>query len=176
MARANPQQKVALEQLREDVLGTMQYLPSVQDQALAVLDNLPLGVLRRSATQRHGVTRWRRGADGTLVVETVDLHPNLLCEAWNSYAKFVLYHEFLHALGWRAHDMHFRGLEALWPDAAARRLGPSFTQAMRTNRATWMWSCSTCDQRFPRQKRGNGRYICRTCRTPLLDVPVHDAQ
>jgi len=176
MARANQQQMATLEHLREEVLETMQHLPFVDGSALAVLECLPLGVLRRSATQRHGVTRWRRAADGVLVVETVDLHPHLLGEAWDAYAKFVLYHEFIHALGWRFHDIDFRGLEALWPDASARDFGPSFTHAMRKNRATWMWACSTCDQRFPRQRRGNGRYMCRVCRTPLLDVPVHDAQ
>jgi len=176
MVRPNGGQLTALEGLRESVLVMMASFPFVDEAGLALLRSVPLGVLRKNATQRHGVTRWMRSSTGGLTVQTVDLHPKLLTTDWENYASFVLYHEFLHVLGWRAHDARFRALEALWPDGAARTLGPSFTHAMRARRAAWMWTCPSCDFRFPRQRRGRGKFLCRRCRTVLLDVPVKDAQ
>lgn len=176
MARPDKVQTTTLEDLRNSVLETMEVLPVVAGSDFVLLRNIPLGVLRRNATQRHGVTRWERTTEGGLDVQTVDLHPKLLSERWEPYAKFVLYHEFLHALGWRMHDATFRALEAAWPDAAARSLGPSFTYAMRAGRADWWWVCPTCEKRFPRQRRGNGKYLCRSCRTVLVDVRAKEAQ
>ena len=40
---------------------------------------------------------------------------------WLDYARFVLYHEYLHALGNRFHDAHFRNLELQWPHSGADR-------------------------------------------------------
>ena len=106
----------------------------------------------------------------------VDLHPALLVMDWANYAKFVLFHEYLHVLGHRAHDSVFRTLERSWPDREASQRGKAFTHARRLARAKWHWVCPSCDQRFPRQRRGGGRYLCRSCRTALVDVPVHDIQ
>lgn len=175
MAKPSADQTAFLNPLRVQVLSTMQSMERFEDAALNELRTVPLGVLRRSATQRHGVTRWERKADGRLTVATVDLHPRLLNEAWADYAAFVLFHEFLHAMGWRAHDRRFRTLESTWPDPKGASRGLEFTHRMREGKATWYWVCPECEQRYPRQRRGGGRYLCRRCRQVLQDVPVQDA-
>lgn len=175
MARANPDQLASLESLKERVLEVMASLSLFEAPELRALEHVPLGVLRRNATQRHGVTRWKVLASGSLEVESVDLHPELLNQAWRDYAEFVLYHEYLHAMGHRAHDQRFRALESLWPNDGQNR-GKAFTNTMRLNRAQWMWECPTCGQGFPRQRRGAGRFLCRTCRCVLVDVPIENAQ
>ncbi len=176
MARPNAEQSQALERLREEVLGQMETMDFIDRNMVEQLRQQALGVLRKSATQRHGVTRWNRLPDGQLKVDSVELHPVLLQPSWWEYAAFVLYHEFLHALGWRAHDPVFRALEACWPHAEAAAMGPSFTHAMRSSRASWMWRCPQCEQQYPRQRKAAGRYLCRTCRCVLEDIAVKDAQ
>ena len=175
MVNASPSQVKLLEELRGQVLDAMHSIEKVRSMRLSTLATIKLGVLRKNATQRHGVTRWQRSHAGELTVETVDLHPHLLCEGWEDYAAFVLYHEFLHALGFRAHDQRFRVLEAMWPHGGSER-GKAFTNAMRSARATWMWKCPSCQQTFPRQRPGRGRFVCRPCRAVLLDVPITNAE
>ena len=176
MVKPTHAQKTRLVALREDVVSTMEGLPFLADTDLSGLHTIPLGVLRKNATQRHGVTRWRTLPSGALSVEVVDLHPSLLKEDWEDYALFVLFHEYLHALGYRAHDVQFRSMEAQWPDSKGAMRGKAFTHERRLARAAWHWVCSTCGQRFPRQRRGGGRFLCRTCRTVLVDVPVKDIE
>jgi len=176
MPRANSAQQIFLEQLRDEVLRVMQALHMVEIGRAALLETVNLGVLRSNATQRHGATRWQRQPDGSLELQVVDLHPDLLVDKWRSYAAFVLFHEFLHVLGNMAHDATFRGLERLWPDKDAVQQGKAFTHARRLARAQWHWVCSTCEQRYPRQRRGSGRYLCKACKTVLDDVPAKDIQ
>jgi len=172
VTRPNDDQRVVLNNLRHRVLGVMQSLGLLDRVSTKRLEDVPLGLLRSNATQRHGATRWRRESEG-LHLLTVDLHPRLLDEGWSAYAAFVLFHEFLHAMGWRAHDRDFRTLESTWPDVEARTLGPSFTQAMRAEQARWWWVCSACNGRYPRKKPSRGRYQCRSCSVPLQDVRVN---
>ena len=73
------------------------------------------------------------------MVEVVDLNPHLLNEQWLDYAAFVLFHEYLHVLGYRAHDRTFRSLEARWPNATASGRGKAFTHVRRLARASWHW-------------------------------------
>lgn len=176
MVRPTPVQSAGLDRLRERVLLTMQGMAVLGDVDRSSLRLIPLGLLRKSATQRHGVTRWIRHPSGKLSVETVDLHPRLLDDEWSDYAAFVLFHEYLHALGWRAHDRTFRTLEATWPDTQASLRGPDFTRRMREGKATWYWRCPSCEHDYPRQRKAGGQYLCRTCRHVLQDVPAEDAQ
>lgn len=169
MARPSSSQQAFLHHLRGRVLAKMSHLGLLDDQQEAFLREVPLGVLRRNATQRHGVTRWKRRGH-LLTLETVDLHPRLLNESWEDYGSFVMFHEFLHAMGWRAHDNDFRTLEGRWPDTEASSRGAHFTSTLRLEQATWIWHCPRCDGRFPRKKRSNGRYQCRTCKTTLVDL------
>ena len=125
MARPSAGARLALEHLKDTVIDLMLDMPIWHDAPVESLRQIPLGVLRKNATQRHGVTRWRRGVDLDAMqvsdVEVIDLHPQLLDAQWSAYAAFVLHHEYIHALGFRAHDSTFRRLEAAWPGRAAAR-------------------------------------------------------
>ena len=173
MAKPSIDQEQRLARLSDDVLNEMHDLGKWDQHNLDQLHTIPLAVLRRNATQRHGVTRFRRRSKGfelkTEDVETIDLHPQLLYEALGDYARFVLYHEYLHALGNRFHDARFRILEELWPFTGAER-GREFTQFLRQRTATWLWVCETCDKQYPRKKKANRRYRCRICSSILIDV------
>lgn len=176
LVKPNSEQHAFLEALRSEVLEKMHSMPMFRLVNFSIVEDVPLGVLRSNATQRHGVTRWTVEASGELLVDVVDLHPALLNEEWRDYALFVLFHEFLHVLGHRAHDARFRSMEAQWPDKTGATRGKAFTHERRLMRAKWHWVCPTCDLRFPRQRRGGGKFLCRTCRTVLLDVPVQAIQ
>ena len=78
MVNASPSQVKLLEELRGQVLDAMHSIEKVRSMRLSTLATIKLGVLRKNATQRHGVTRWQRSHAGELTVETVDLHPHLL--------------------------------------------------------------------------------------------------
>lgn len=139
---------------------------------LAELKPITLGVLRSTATRRHGVTRWRLGSTPPLIakkVDTIDLHPQLLTEKWLAYGAKVLFHEYLHALGNIKHDAGFKRLESLWPSKEAKGMGRSFTTEMCKVRAQWIWRCVNCNLSHSRQRRSNGRYQCRKCGKLLLD-------
>lgn len=173
MARPSAKAKITLHDLRDSVIDIMLDMPIWADAPVQSLREVPLGVLRKSATQRHGVTRWRRGValDAMHVsdVEVIDLHPQLLEGRWSAYAAFVLHHEYIHALGFHGHDSTFRALESAWPGRIAVRHASEFTETLRRARADWLWVCSQCDRSYPRQKRSKGRYRCRTCSTVLVD-------
>ena len=173
MAKPSNGQIQVLSSLKEDVLTQMESMQLWEQEAIFPLHSIPLAVLRRNATQRHGVTRFRRGAQASTLktedVETIDLHPKLLDDAWLDYARFVLYHEYLHAIGNRFHDAHFRNLELQWPHSGADR-GREFTIYLRKRTATWLWVCTSCEKEYPRRKKANGRFRCRTCSTILTDV------
>ena len=173
MAKPSKEQESVLASLKEDVLVQMTTINTWSADQIEPLQEIPLAVLRRNATQRHGVTRFRRGANGselkTKDVETIDLHPQLLEQNWKDYARFVLYHEYLHALGNRFHDATFRLLEKQWPFSGAER-GREFTQYLRKRTARWLWVCRTCDKQYPRKSKANNRYRCRICSTILVDV------
>ena len=173
MAKPSSSQSSSLEDLRIEVIFTMNGMEVWSQDELSSLHLVQLGVLRRNATQRHGVTRFRRGRGSKTLhfedVETVDLHPYLLAEEWFDYARFVLYHEFLHVLGMRYQNATFRRVEALWPNQGAT-VGKAFTQHLRRLSADWLWTCTTCGNQYPRKKRSNGRYKCRTCSTVLVDI------
>ena len=117
MAKPSSIQTSSLEELRIEVLRTMTDMGLWEVDGLSNLYEVKLGVLRRNATQRHGVTRFKRGRNANMLhfedVETVDLHPHLLTDEWHHYARFVLYHEFLHVLGMRFHNAAFRQIESL---------------------------------------------------------------
>lgn len=173
MVRPDPSQSVRLELLRDDVVAEMKGLEIFSLESLNTASTVKLGLLRKSSTQRHGVTRWTR-KQGGLVLETVDLHPVLLEQHWSRYAAFVMYHELLHAIGNRSHDRDFRAIESLWPDVDASKQGLDFTHKMRLERASWLWVCVQCEMEYPRQRPSGGKYQCRTCRSRLIDRPIRD--
>ena len=136
MPRPSARQQHELDALQVEVLAEMAAIGMLDEDGRRRLDNVPLGVLRSNATQRHGVTRWSRNGVGHLKVDVVDLNPHLLNDNWRDYAAFVLFHEYLHVLGHRAHDRTFRALEARWPHTTAAARGKAFTHARRLARAS----------------------------------------
>ena len=166
-------------ELREFVIEVMAAMEIWSEQQLTKLAKVQLGVLRRSATQRHGVTRWKRGVTNPSMpeeVEVIDIHPRLLSKDWMPYAAWVLHHEFVHALGYTAHDSTFRSLERLWPSKEASTMGVKFTELLRKEKAKWLWVCDKCKKEYPRQKKGMGKYMCKSCKQVLRDVPINASQ
>ncbi|MDG1558999.1 MAG: hypothetical protein P8R03_05730, partial [Candidatus Poseidoniaceae archaeon] len=86
LVRPSAEAKQALEQLRDDVIEIMLDMPVWSEAPVGNLGAIPLGVLRKNATQRHGVTRWKRGVNLEAMniddVEVIDLHPRLLEAKW----------------------------------------------------------------------------------------------
>ena len=164
--------------LRNRVLGIMATIPELADTDLCGLKDVPLGRLRRDATRLHGVCRYHKGrrtAAGGLGpgdVREVALHPQVMEEEWEEYASFLLFHEFLHALGHVHHDRNFRKLESTWPNAEAHDLQKTFARHIRDVNWRWSWTCPECGWCCSRSVRAAGRYRCRTCRVPLVDVPA----
>ena len=179
MAKASKIQISELNTLRDFVIEVMSAMDQWSEQELTKVTEIKLGVLKRNATQRHGVTRWKKGVTKPShpeQVEVIDLHPRLLCKEWMPYAAWVLHHEYVHALGYTAHDSTFRALERLWPSQESGTMGSSFTEMLRKEKATWLWVCKKCEKEYPRQKPGKVRYLCRFCRTVLIDVPNKASQ
>ena len=89
MARPSDEARLALEHRKDTVIDLMLDMPIWHDAPVESLRQIPLGVLRKNATQRHGVTRWRRGVDLEAMqvsdVEVIDLHPQLLDAQWSAY-------------------------------------------------------------------------------------------
>ena len=166
-------------ELREFVIEVMTSMGVWSDELLTKLTGIDLGVLRKNATQRHGVTRWHQGIRNPTMpeeVKVIELHPRLLSSEWKPYAAWVLHHEFVHALGYTAHDSTFRSLEGLWPSKEASTMGVKFTESLRKEKAKWLWVCDKCKKEYPRQKKAMGKYMCKSCRQVLRDVPINASQ
>ena len=166
-------------ELRGFVIEVMTSMGVWSEELLTKLINIDLGVLRKNATQRHGVTRWRQGIRNPTMpeeVKVIELHPRLLSSEWKPYAAWVLHHEFVHALGYTAHDSTFRSLERLWPSKEASTMGVKFTESLRKEKAKWLWVCDECKKEYPRQKKAMGKYMCKSCRQVLRDVPINASQ
>ena len=179
MVKPNNTQLRELIELREFVIEVMTSMGVWSEELLTKLINIDLGVLRKNATQRHGVTRWRQGIRNPTKpeeVKVIELHPRLLSSEWKPYAAWVLHHEFVHALGYTAHDSTFRSLERLWPSKEASTMGVKFTELLRKEKATWLWVCDKCKKEYPRQKKAMGKYMCKSCKQVLRDVPINASQ
>ena len=175
MVKPNDDQIINLNELKDIVVDVMLGMGIWSKEQLAILDKIPLGVLRKNATQRHGVTRWKIGVktpSSPTEVEVIDLHPELLTNDWKAYGAWVLHHEYIHALGFTSHNSEFRQLEHLWPSPKAGSMGLKFTEFLRRRNAKWLLRCDSCNKEYPRQKPGNGRLMCRKCRKILVDVPI----
>ncbi|RJV01816.1 MAG: hypothetical protein DWC11_04285 [Candidatus Poseidoniales archaeon] len=174
--RPSSEQSLLLQALQDEVFEGIRSMGAWQGADFAVLRSIPLGVLRQGTVRRHGVTRWVRGVRLDHLrpedVRVIDLHPNLLVPEWWDYAGFVLHHELIHATGHRRHDATFRRWEALWPAPSEDRGAASFAKMLHLSAARWWWTCPSCDIKHPRQRRGNGRYLCRRCGVALQDTPA----
>lgn len=168
----------SLEFLRYRVMGKMAKMESLSQYDIAPLHSIPLARLRRNATRLHAVCRYKRGVDrqrddlSPTDVREVALHPEALEQEWLEYAEFLMFHEFLHALGHSGHDRRFRLLEAEWPDGDGREMGSRFARHLRRRNAKFAWVCPTCEWKTERSMRSAGRYQCRTCAVTLTDEPL----
>ena len=165
----------SLEEMSISVIEEMMDMPDLSDFYTEKLYQIPLGKLRISAVRLHAVCRYKKGVKKTDEispdsVRCIDIHPRALNARWERYASFLLFHEFLHALGFSNHGKEFRRLEALWHDGEAREMGRSFSLHLREMNARWIWFCPSCDIKHMRSKRSNGRYRCRSCLCSLIDV------
>ena len=179
MAKPSDSQARELANISDFVIEVMISMDIWSKEELTKLASLDLGVLRRNATQRHGVTRWKAGIrkpSGPNDVDVIDLHPRLLSDDWLAYAAWVLHHEYIHALGYLPHDSTFKSLEDMWPSLESKTMGKGFTEMLRREKAKWLWVCPKCSKEHPRQKRGNGKYLCRICKIVLKDVPNQASQ
>ncbi|MDP6869231.1 MAG: hypothetical protein QGI21_00450 [Candidatus Poseidoniaceae archaeon] len=175
MVKPSDEQIEKLNDLSCFVIEVMTSMGIWSKEQLTSLTKIELGVLRRNATQRHGVTRWKKGISKPNNIEDVDIidiHPELLTQEWTPYGAWVLHHEYIHALGYLAHDSTFRDLEKLWPSKESSIMGSKFTETLRKKKAKWFWKCPKCSKEYPRQKKGLGKYMCRHCRVPLKDIPI----
>lgn len=133
-----------LDLLGKFVIDKILKIPELTNFEIDKLEQIPLGYLRKNNKTMLGCcrykknSRWiRRNKRGEIIergkdfwpyentlgpddVRKIDIHPDLLADSqWERLAASVLYHEYLHALGFR-HCSTFRKLESLWPDKAAR--------------------------------------------------------
>ena len=135
----------SLEVLRFRVMGIMSQMDSLCEINLQPLAEVPLGTLRKNATRLHGVCRYKKGIDkrrsdlSPSDVKEVALHPESLKNEWARYAEFLMFHEFLHALGYPGHDRIFRQLEAQWPDNDVKGMGIEFAKYLRQRNAKFAW-------------------------------------
>ncbi len=165
----------SIESISLRVIKKIAKIPELQHLPFHDLELIPLGRLRKNATRLHAVCRYKRGvkkSNGVTPsdVRCIDVHPYALIEEWERYAEFLLYHEYLHALGFSNHGREFRNMESLWPDKEAQQMGNEFSKYIRKKSPIWLWVCDTCNIRYPRSRRSNGRYRCRTCKTILKDL------
>ena len=148
------------------------------------LREIPLGLLRISSIRRHAVCRYKAGITkgmrtGPADVKEICLHPISLYPEWIEYGEFLLYHEYIHALGLSNHGPYFRYLESLWPNNKVMIVGSSFSQHLVLRNSKWLWSCMSCGFNSPRSIRNNSRYACSLCNIVLVDLPYtidHEAK
>lgn len=177
--RPDDDQTRLLRVLQDEVFEGMQSMSVWNGHDLDLLRTIPLGVLRQGTVRRHGVTRWVRGARPDMLtpeeVRVIDLHPALLQPPWWAYARFVLHHELVHATGHRRHDAVFRRWEEAWPSPPMEHGAEAFARMLHLATARWWWTCPSCDVKHARQRRSNGRYVCRRCGAVLQDTPAKEA-
>lgn len=163
-------------ELQNIVLPVMRILTLIDQEMEKKLKEIPLGLIRKNATRMHAVCRFKRGPKGYTKtiddVKEVAIHPEALNEEWIHYARFLMYHEYLHAIGNIRHDAVFRELENRWPDEDAKNAGKEFGRFLRSKSAKWNWTCPECNKTHPRSRKSNGRYLCRICKVTLIDSPT----
>ena len=170
-----PDRSFPLEEMSSLIIKEMMNIQDLSNLNVEGLSQIPLGKLRIDAVRLHAVCRYKKGVKKTDEitpdsVRCIDIHPRVLNVRWERYANFLLFHEYLHALGFSNHGKEFRRLEALWHDDEARDMGRSFGIHLRKMNARWIWICPSCDIKHMRSKRSNGRYRCRSCLCSLIDV------
>ena len=122
---------VTPETVRDMVIPVMEEMEELSDLPVSDLYDVPLGLLRRDNIRCLGKCRFHRESFRERKywpeepriepkdVRRIDLCRTMLSPEWIRVAMSVLFHEYLHALGFGGHTPMFRSLEALWPDEDA---------------------------------------------------------
>lgn len=140
------------------------------------LKNIKIGFLRKNSVYRHGVTRflptnkWNSIKANPSCVKVVDIHPLLLEKEWEIYREIIIYHEFIHCLGYIRHNKIFYKIESLWPTISQKKsLGQEFMNKLKLKNSKWKWKCPSCEIYVLRQRKSSDRYVCRKCNCKLID-------
>lgn len=170
--------RVMIDEISQFVIGTMSEIDEFRVFPIHELRNVKIGLLRMDSTRKHAVCRYHRGVDknarnGAIDVRSIDLHPLVLSEEWRSYARYLMFHEYIHALGISNHGARFKRLDSTWPRPEDKNLGLEFHRFASRINFKWTWKCQSCEFSTNRSKRSNGRYLCRNCNRVLVDVPYH---
>jgi len=169
------------------VISIMKGIPEISHLPIDGLSQIPLGLIRATSFTRHAVCRFRKGTNPLLRkpdindVRCIDIHPLALTDEWSDYADFLLYHEYLHALGYFYHDAEFRRVEALWPIKeacinAGSRVKPSmgnrfaeFLFGRRPDIFKWVLVCPSCQDRSFSRYPSTGKN-CSKCKSTLVCI------
>ncbi len=161
------------------VLRTMSNINFFTKKNLSDLEHVRLGLLRKNSVYRHGVTRflpknkWNSNTPNPYCVKIVDIHPLLLEAEWSIYREIIIFHEFIHCLGYLGHNKEFYNLESLWPTINQKKeLGQKFMQTLKQKNSTWKWICPKCNMNVLRQRKSLGKYICKKCNCKLIDEAI----
>ena len=175
----NQEESLILKKSVNSVLDTMVKLGFDITKEISELKNIKMGLLRKSSVYRHGVTRylptnkWNSTNPNPSCVRVVDIHPLLLESEWEIYREIIIFHEFIHCLGYLGHDKIFYKLESLWPTIKQKKsLGNKFMNILKLKNSTWKWVCPKCNIEVFRQRKSSGKYICIKCKCKLLDKAI----
>lgn len=168
----------SISELSKTVIDVMSDIEEFNKFDLSDLASINIGVLRSDSTRKHAVCRYKKGVRkdrrrGPIDVSRIDLHPFVLSKRWQNYARYLLFHEYIHALGFSNHGSSFRALDSKWPYSDDRDLGKRFYLYLLNINGKWIWRCRKCDFYSLRTVRCNGRYLCGKCMSVLIDVPNH---
>ena len=85
MVKAEKSQLEFMETLRLFVIEVMDGFDIWSDEELKSLKMINMGILRKNATQRHGVTRWKKGVKHPECVDDVEVVPTAVVAAAFSF-------------------------------------------------------------------------------------------
>ena len=165
-------------ELSFSVIEVMKGIEQFGNFDLEDLASIDIGLLRSDSTRRHAVCRYKKGISkkdrsGPSDVRRIDIHPCVLKKGWENYARYLLFHEYIHALGISNHGPRFRALDSEWPNPTDRDIGKRFYLYLLRRNGKWIWRCRECQFFVIRTERCNGRYLCRRCMSVLIDVNNH---
>ena len=174
------QKNKVLEKSKENVLNIMAKIDFFSENDINNLRKIRMGFLRKNSVYRHGVTRflptnkWNSIYANPSCVRIVDIHPELIKQEWETYREIIIFHEFIHCIGYLKHNKEFYSLESLWPTISEKKeLGERFMNYLKLNNSKWKWVCNKCKIHVLRQRKSSGKYICRKCNNKLIDIRIY---
>ena len=165
-------------ELSLSVIEVMKGIEQFGNFDLEDLASIDIGLLRSDSTRKHAVCRYKKGISkkdrsGPSDVRRIDIHPCVLKKGWENYARYLLFHEYIHALGISNHGPRFRALDSEWPNPTDRDIAEKFYLYLLRRNGKWIWRCRECQFFVIRTVRCNGRYLCGRCMSVLIDVNNH---